>query len=307
MMQIAGDYNTSVAWCASAAVGGKIERMAAHSDAEGPAYTLGRPLLPDCGMRFDEVEASVLRLLELCARLRDEGGCVIVSADASSESRLYHALAVLSSRLRRRGFQTSFPGVPFSSRALPAPAGVSIVLDAPLRRWSDEWKKPPAGIVTIMAGLTDDWKRLDITATIDFSVNPGAHLRQEVDRWQNQFLAGNPSERIALLAAAAGCDLPAQAFPDRIIPKVASPVLDLFGEATGFWSAHGLYLANAALRAMWSCENARRATTETAFRLYGILADHPLVLERFEYGLASIVSDRTLGPREGLDLNSIDK
>ena len=114
-------------------------------------------------------------------------------------------------------------------------------------------------------------------------------------RWQKQFLNGTPSARLAYLAAAAGCDLPAAAFPDGDIPEAASPVLDTFRSALpAFGRASDIPYANAALGGMWSREEARRATAETAFQLTGLLTDCPLVLERFGFGLGWIVSNRTI-------------
>ena len=122
--------------CTVVPIGEKIGPMATGFDGEGPNYTLGRPFPSDVAVQFDKVEADVACLLELCSANREQGGCVIVSADAPSESHLYHTLAVLSSRLRWRGYEAEFPSIPFSTRLLPAPNGVSIVMDAPrLRHW----------------------------------------------------------------------------------------------------------------------------------------------------------------------------
>ena len=138
-------------------IGATNKPMAANFGADVssalPGYTLGRPLLPDLAAQIPEVEASVARLQALCLRQRASGGCLVVSAGPAGESFLYHSLAVLSSRLRRRGCSTHFPCIPFSSRLLPAPKEVSIVLDAPLRRWGDEWREPGPGMVTVLAGL----------------------------------------------------------------------------------------------------------------------------------------------------------
>lgn len=262
-----------------------------------PGYTLGRPLLPDLAAQIPEVEASVARLQALCLRQRASGGCLVVSAGPAGESFLYHSLAVLSSRLRRRGCSTHFPCIPFSSRLLPAPKEVSIVLDAPLRRWGDEWREPGPGMVTVLAGLDDHWRQLGIAPDVECPPrrSPFAEesFQRQIARWQQQFLAGGPDVRSALLSAAAGCDLPERAFAGGTVPAAASPVLDLFGNPTGFWSAHGLYLANTALRSIWMREDVRRMVGETSLRLAELLAGEPLVLERFGFGLSRIVSNLT--------------
>jgi len=176
-----------------------------------PYDCLGRPLVSVFPSLVPRPEAECF-----ADRCSQRDGVLTVSAEWYAESYLHQLLRLAATRWRKASHAVHFAGTPFNKSQPPqCPlTGVAVLLDAPAYDELDEWMVPRPGRITVLCGLSDDWRAWGIapqmTLTTPLPTDTIARLAPFAELLRCLFRHGDAQQRATLTANALGCDVPGE-------------------------------------------------------------------------------------------------